>query len=74
MFPLRCANAQYRQNIWAVKSHARALATFQIQKYNIINIFGGEAERFWVYRVVLLEAVGMKCVLCSYIDNILNLF
>jgi len=29
MFPLNYENAQYHQTIWAVKSHFRALATFQ---------------------------------------------
>jgi len=29
MFSLSYENAQYRQTIWAVKSHSRALATLQ---------------------------------------------
>jgi len=30
MFPLKCANAKYNQTTYAMKSHSRALARFQI--------------------------------------------
>jgi len=32
------------------------------------------AERFWAYRMALLQAIWIKCVLCSYFDKILCSF
>ena len=56
--PLKWETAQYHQTICTVKSHSRALATFQ-------NI--GKIQKQG-------EAIWIKYVFCSYFDKILCLF
>ena len=77
MFPLRWTTAQMRSTTRSFAQWNLILAHLQQSKFKNKmpwTFFEAEAERFWAYRVAILAAIWIKCVLCSCFDKISCLF